>query len=72
MSDDTFASPTPLELDDSRSISTNTNAYVPVRVTGGPRSDGSMLVYLTDGTALIVNSRYVKPGAQPLDAGCRR
>lgn len=37
----------------------SSNAWIPVRATGEPRSDGSMLVYLPDGTGLVVNSQYV-------------
>jgi hypothetical protein len=36
---------------------TDCDAYLPVRVAEAPRSDGSMLVYLPDGTAFVVNSR---------------
>jgi hypothetical protein len=35
------------------------NAYIPVRVTDAPRSDGSVLVYLPDGTALTVNNQHL-------------
>jgi hypothetical protein len=38
---------------------TNSDAYIPVRVADAPRPDGSMIVYLPDGTALVVNSRHV-------------
>jgi hypothetical protein len=31
------------------------DAYIHVRVPNGPRPDGSILVYLTNGTALVVN-----------------
>jgi hypothetical protein len=30
-------------------------AYIRVRVPGEPRADGSMVVYLPDGTGLVVN-----------------
>jgi hypothetical protein len=30
-------------------------AYLPVRITDEPRADGSVLVYLADGTALVVD-----------------
>jgi hypothetical protein len=30
-------------------------AYLPVRITEEPRVDGSVLVYLADGTALVVD-----------------
>jgi len=35
------------------------DAYIPVRVVEPPRSDGSILVYLPDGTAFVVNSRQL-------------
>lgn len=38
---------------------TDADAYIRVRVPDGPRPDGSMLVYLPNGTALIVNSRHL-------------
>jgi hypothetical protein len=50
---------TPYLDSESPSIPTSTDAYIPVRVTEAPRSDGSMLVYLPDGTAFVVNSRYL-------------
>ena len=50
---------TPYPESESPSIPTNADAYIPVRVTEAPRSDGSMLVYLRDGTALVVNSRHL-------------
>jgi hypothetical protein len=31
------------------------DAYIRVHVPNGPRPDGSIVVYLTDGTALVVN-----------------
>jgi hypothetical protein len=31
------------------------DAYIRVRVPNGPRPDGSIVVYLTNGTALVVN-----------------
>jgi hypothetical protein len=30
------------------------HAYIPVRIPDGPRTDGSVLAYLPDGTALVV------------------
>ena len=43
----------------SESIPTNADAYIPVRVTEAPQSGGSMLVYLPDGTALVISSRHL-------------
>jgi len=46
--------------------STDSDAYIRVRVPDGPRRDGSILVYLPDGTGLVVNSRqlvYLPDGA---------
>jgi hypothetical protein len=38
---------------------TGSGAYIRVRVTGGPRPDGSILVYLPNGTGLVVNSNQL-------------
>ena len=35
------------------------DAYIPVRVPKAPRPDGSIVVYLTDGTALALNARFL-------------
>jgi hypothetical protein len=35
---------------------TDSGAYIRVRVPDGPRPDGSIIVYLPNGTALVVNS----------------
>jgi hypothetical protein len=35
------------------------DAYIRVRVTDEPRGDGSLLVYLPDGTALVVNGQLL-------------
>ena len=43
----------------STSMPTECDAYIPVRVTEGPRLDGSMLVYQPDGTAFVVNGRHL-------------
>ena len=32
------------------------DAYIPVRAPNGPERDGSILVYLPNGTGLVVNS----------------
>jgi len=40
-------------------------AYIHVRVPDGPRPDGSIVVYLSNGTALVVNSNQLLH----LDAG---
>ena len=45
---------------------TKGDAYIRVRVTDGPDRDGSVLVYLPDGTALVVNGHlllYLDPGS---------
>ena len=44
---------------------TNSGAYIRVRVPDGPRPDGSILVYLPNGTGLVVNSSQLLR----LDAG---
>jgi hypothetical protein len=50
MRDDTTVAPEPEEV----------RAYIPVRVTvDATRPDGSVLVYLPDGTGLAVNSRHL-------------
>jgi hypothetical protein len=41
------------------------DAYIHVRVPGGPHPDGSILVYLPNGTGLVVNSNQLLH----LDAG---
>ena len=38
---------------------TDSDAYIRVRVPDGPRPDGSILVYLPDGTGLVVNSNQL-------------
>jgi hypothetical protein len=44
---------------------TGSGAYIRVRVPDGPRPDGSILVYLLNGTGLVVNSNQLLR----LDAG---
>jgi hypothetical protein len=44
---------------------TGSGAYIRVRVPDGPRLDRSILVYLQNGTALVVNSKQLLH----LDAG---
>ena len=46
---------------------THADACIPVRVVHAPRRDGSILVYLPDGTALIVTDRQLlrEPGGDP-------
>jgi hypothetical protein len=44
---------------ESPSIPSSTDAYIPVRVTEAPLPDGSMRVYLPDGTAFFVNSKHL-------------
>ena len=36
------------------------DAYIHVRVPGAPRPDGSVLVYLPDGTGLVLNSSQLQ------------
>jgi hypothetical protein len=50
---------TPYVDSPSPSVPPNFDAYIPVRVTHAARPDGSMLVYLPNGTAVVVNSRYL-------------
>ena len=38
------------------------DAYIHVRVPGAPRPDGSVLVYLPDGTGLVLNSSQLQAG----------
>jgi hypothetical protein len=38
---------------------TDSDAYIRVRVPVAPRPDGSILVYLPDGTGLVVNSNQL-------------
>ena len=38
---------------------TAAGAYIRVRVPDGPRPDGSILVYLPNGTGLVVNSNQL-------------
>jgi hypothetical protein len=42
-----------------RQARSDAEAYIRVRVPDVPRSDGSMLVYLADGTALVVNGHLL-------------
>jgi hypothetical protein len=35
------------------------DGYLPVRVSEAPRPNGSILVYLPNGTALVVDNRYL-------------
>ena len=44
------------------------DAYIRVRVPNGPGPDGSTLVYLPDGTALVVGTQqllHLDPGPNP-------
>lgn len=50
-----YATFTPYLESRSHHTPTDSDAYIRVRVTDGPRPDGSMLVYLPNGTALAVN-----------------
>jgi len=52
---------------------THADAYIPVRVVHASRRDGSFLVYLPDGTALVVNGRQLlrEPGGEDSDRGSR-
>jgi hypothetical protein len=38
---------------------TDSDAYIRVRAPAAPRPDGSILVYLPDGTGLVVNSNQL-------------
>jgi hypothetical protein len=38
---------------------TDSDAFLRVRVPDGPRPDGSVVVYLSDGTALVVNGHQL-------------
>jgi hypothetical protein len=38
---------------------TDSGAYIRLRVPDGPRPDGSILVYLPNGTGLVVNSNQL-------------
>ena len=51
-------------------IMSGDDAYVRVRVPGEPRLDGSVLVYLPDGTGLVVHSSQLQavPGPAPAPA----
>ncbi len=40
----------------------DSDSYLRVRVPDGPRPDGSILVYLPDGTGLVVNSNQLLHG----------
>jgi hypothetical protein len=46
----------------SRHGPTDSEAYLRVRVTGERRPDGSMLVYLPNGTGLVVNGDLLRLG----------
>jgi hypothetical protein len=43
----------------SPTVPVDFDAYILVRVTQAPRPDGSLLVYLPNGTAVVVNSSYL-------------
>jgi hypothetical protein len=47
----------PTEPDTVDLRDTQPDAYIPVTVTEEPRHDGRVLVYLPDGTGLVVNRR---------------
>ena len=50
---------TPYVEGSSSSFPGEVDAFIRVRVTQAPRPDGSMLVYLPNGTAVVVDSRCV-------------
>ena len=50
---------TPYIEGQSHSNPASFDAYIPVRVPGEPRSDGSVNVYLPDGTGFVVNSQHL-------------
>jgi hypothetical protein len=41
------------------------DGYIPVRITEEPRRDGRVLVYLADGTGLLVHRRNVIQEREP-------
>jgi hypothetical protein len=41
------------------------DAYIPVHITEEPRGDGRVLVYLSDGTGLLVHRRNLVPHHRP-------
>ena len=70
MSGDPIAPPRPTEIDEPSSMEfrhlsathrdpAGSGAYIPVRVPNEPRPDGSILVYLPNGTALVVNGNQL-------------
>jgi hypothetical protein len=75
MSGDPIAPPQPNEIDEARSMGlhhlsatgrdpTDSGAYIRVRVPTGPGPDGSVLVYLPNGTGLVVNSNQLRHPAR--------
>jgi hypothetical protein len=59
--------PSPLARDES-SIDlrdTEADAYIPVHITEEPRTDGRVLVYLPDGTGLLVHRRNLVHRRKP-------
>lgn len=47
-------------------IMSGDDAYIRVRVPGEPHPDGSILVYLPDGTGLVVNSSQLQADHSPM------
>ena len=61
-------------MSDKEVLSTDSDAYVHVRLTGQPQQNGSLTVYLPDGTAIIVRVRdlvhLVARRSDPLSQAC--
>jgi hypothetical protein len=57
--------PSPLTDDTVDLHEAEADAYIPVRVTEEPHRDGRVLVYLPDGTGLLVHRRNLVPKREP-------
>jgi hypothetical protein len=58
-----MSDPTPFRERRSQDGPTDSEAYLRVRVTDQVRPDGSILVYLSDGTGLVVRGDLLRRGA---------
>ena len=58
-------SPSPLTDDTVDLQHAEADAYIPVRITEEPHHDGRVLVYLPDGTGLLVHRRNLVPRLEP-------